>query len=67
MIRWIERAVRCRPRGNRPPTRVNRTRLTLKPLEDRVTPTLAAPAVTDPAAAVRVDQDTYTILGHLAA
>ena len=38
VIRWIERAVRGRAAGNRAPTRKNRTRLTLNPLEDRVTP-----------------------------
>jgi hypothetical protein len=67
VIRWIDGAVRGRARGNRPPTRKNRSPLTLRPLEDRVTPTLGAPTVTDPAAAVRVDQDAYTIDGHLAA
>ena len=67
MIRWIERAVRGRARGNRPRTLRNHSRLTLNPLEDRVTPAPLPPTITDPAATVRVDQDAYTILGHLAA
>jgi hypothetical protein len=67
VIRWIDGAVRGRSRGKRPPTGRKCSRLSLRPLEDRVTPALAAPVVTDPTATVRVDQDAYTIRGHLTA
>jgi len=50
-----------------PPDPDSMSRLTLNPLEDRVTPAPLPPTITDPAATVRVDQDAYTILGHLAA
>jgi len=67
VIRWIERAVRGRAPGNRTPIRKNCSRLTVSPLEDRVTPAPLAPTITDPAAMVRVVRDAYAIQGQLAA
>lgn len=64
MFRWIDRAAR----RSRTPSRKNRrSRLVVRPLEDRVTPatSIAPPTISDPTAALRVDQGTYAIQGTL--
>jgi hypothetical protein len=64
------RRTRCATvgRSTRPARARKTARLALGSLEDRVTPAtgLAPPTLLDPAAAVRVDQATYTIRGTLA-
>src|SRR6187455_2462894 len=68
MIRWMERAEHRPARSKRPASTSKRpARLTLESLEDRIAPAtaLAPPTLLDPTAAIRVDQDAYTIRGSL--
>jgi len=68
MIGWMKRSDRHLVRGKRlPAARKTAARLALEGLEDRITPatSLAPPAILDPTAAVRVDQNSYTIRGTL--
>lgn len=68
MFRWLKRAT-AQPSHRKPTARVRtrRTSLLLESLEDRLTPagTLAPPGLLDPSAALRVDQDSYTVRGTL--
>ena len=65
MMRWLHPTTAGHTRR---PARPRKTaRLALGSLEDRVNPAPLAPTITDPVAKVRVDQDTYTITGQLAA
>jgi hypothetical protein len=68
MIRWIKRAMRPRGRNERPATTMKyRTRPFVESLEDRITPSRPPVAIglSDPTAAVRVDQSAYIIRGAL--
>src|SRR5215213_6265135 len=68
MIRWTKRVKHRRARTRRPPGATEGfPRLTLESLEDRIAPAtaLAPPTLLDPTAAIRVDQDSYTIRGAL--
>src|SRR5687768_11311404 len=67
MIRWINRAMHRRARSKRPSGVRKTVRLTLKSLDDRITPAtpLSPPTLIDRTAAVRVDQDSYLIRGAL--
>src|SRR5581483_1411167 len=68
MMPWLKRALHRRSQSKRPTTPRRRfARFTLEALEDRITPstTLAPPAIVDPGAAVRVDQNSYLIQGTL--
>src|SRR4051794_785088 len=68
MIRWIERAEHRRTRSKRTDGKRKRlARLTLESLEDRIAlaTAMASPTLLDPVAAIRVDQDSYTIRGAL--
>src|SRR5690349_11922628 len=68
MITWIQRTTRRARRNQRPaPAKEHFARPVVESLEDRITPARlpAITAVLDPAAAVRVDQTSYTITGTL--
>ncbi len=69
MMHSIRRALRPRARSKGPLTATRFARPWLESLEDRITPatSIAPPTVLDPAAAVRVDQASYSILGSLQA
>ena len=67
MLSWLKRVGRRPARGEETVgARQGLGRLTLESLEDRVTPAdLGTPTILDPAAAVRVDQGSYTLSGTL--
>jgi hypothetical protein len=68
MIPSTKRATDHRAQSKRPAGASKGARLTLESLEERITPAarLAPPALLDPAAAIRVDQASYSIRGTLA-
>src|SRR5688572_30712936 len=67
MFRWIKRMTDRRARSKRSANVDKCSRPMLEALEDRIAPatSLAPPTILDPAAAIRVDQDSYTIRGTL--
>ena len=65
---WMKREEHRRAHGERlAGARKKLTRLALESLEDRIAPAtaLAPPTLSDPTAAIRVDQDSYTLRGAL--